>query len=591
MTVERWRRIKDLFDRAVDLPALELPGFLDGECQGDASLRSEIESLLTSHRESPHFLERPPKVQETGLEEGDDPAERLEGHPIGSYLVERKIGRGGQSCVYLALDTRLRRKVALKVLLSSSRSSLLRFEREAKAASRLDHPGICAIHELGEDQGFRYIAMSYIDGETLAEKLGKIKARLSPKGHGALPSEPKGAVNIEAKGQSLLLDPATCKEVLGFVPFLERIARVIQAAHEEGLIHRDIKPSNIMITPEGEPILLDFGVAKDETGELPAITRTNDRMGTTFYMSPEQLHPEILPPGSRPLDRRTDVYSLGVTLYECLTLRRPFEASTREGICQKILYTDPPAPRRINPSISRELQIVIQTALEKDRERRYATVLDLADDLKRMRERRPIEARPAGLLLRARRWIQRNPRLTFALSLAFFAFFSLAVVSTLFALKEKENGYLLQLNDCPKEGQFIDNGDGTVTDNCTGLMWQKDTADVNGDGQSNDQDYLPWSKALEYCEKLSFAGHEDWRLPNIRELQSIANYRHFYPAMDPVFRVVTNGARYWSSTSNVFFSDETPLQGAWIVSFDGGYVIIHTDKNDLLFVRAVRNTR
>ncbi|HUR26723.1 MAG TPA: SUMF1/EgtB/PvdO family nonheme iron enzyme, partial [Planctomycetota bacterium] len=173
------------------------------------------------------------------------------------------------------------------------------------------------------------------------------------------------------------------------------------------IVHRDIKPANIMVTPDGEPVILDFGLARDQGSSAEQLTLSGEVLGSPAYMSPEQVSSS-----SDDLDRRTDVYSLGVVLYECLTLRRPFEHATREGLYQKIRMETAVDPRKLNPDVDRDLSVVIEKAMEKDRERRYSSALAFAEDLRRVREFEPIHARPAGAILRARRWVQRKPALT-----------------------------------------------------------------------------------------------------------------------------------------------------------------------------------
>jgi formylglycine-generating enzyme required for sulfatase activity/predicted Ser/Thr protein kinase len=296
---------------------------------------------------------------------------------IGPYRILREIGRGGQGIVYLAEDTRLHRRVALKMLTglgSLAQDSVARFLREAAVASRLDHTGIATVYDTGSEQGVPYIAMRYVEGETLATRIA------------------------ESKGT-----------MLETVRIVEMAARALDAAHKKGVIHRDIKPGNIVVTPEGEPVILDFGLAHDAESDLVSITRTGDFFGTPAYMSPEQVSAEEVR-----VDARTDVWSLGVTLYECVTFRRPFEAPTREGLYRRILTSDPTEARTWNAGIPRDLEIVLQTALEKEPDRRYQTALDFAEELRRVRVNEPIVARPVGRLERLRRWAQRNPMLAAA---------------------------------------------------------------------------------------------------------------------------------------------------------------------------------
>jgi WD40 repeat protein/serine/threonine protein kinase len=350
---------------------------------------------------------------------------------VAHYELIEEIGRGAQGQVFLAQDTRLGRRVALKVLsaaFSASSGAVRRFEREAEIASRLDHPGICSVHEAGEWEGQHYIAMRHLEGETLAQRIRSgiergpestsetIAAdRPAAEGRGDEPrdeprdgarDEPRGAAPARRDGGASHRSthvPSSRTEIFQTVALIERAARTLHAAHEVGLIHRDIKPGNIMVTPENEPVILDFGLARDEE-DGHSLTVSGDLLGTPAYMSPEQLLAQRVS-----LDRRTDIYSLGVTLYECLTLRRPYDAPTRDGLYQRILAADLPDPTRLNRRIPRDLKVVVATALERDRERRYKTALDFAEDLRRVRSYEPILARPAGPVLRFRRFVQRNP--------------------------------------------------------------------------------------------------------------------------------------------------------------------------------------
>ncbi len=371
--IERWRRGER---PSVEEYAAAHPELADG-------IRSLFPGMLEMEglRGSGHA------TRLAGAEDAGDAAARPPGLPqsIGPYRVEREIGRGGMGVVYLAEDTRLHRRVALKVLppeVASSRDLRRRFEREASVASRLDHPGICTVYEAGEEQGTGFIAMRYVEGESLDRWVARRSERL----------------------RDTMGDVRTREGVLRVVAVIEEAARALHAAHEAGLIHRDIKPANVMVTEAGEPVLLDFGLARETEEAGPALTLSGALMGTPLYMSPEQIAAE-----RGRVDRRTDVYSLGVTLYECLTGRPPFEAPTREALYRRILETEAEDPRRLNRSLPDDLRVVVETAMEKDRERRYRTAEAFAEDLRRVREREPILARPAGPWLRLRRWSERNP--------------------------------------------------------------------------------------------------------------------------------------------------------------------------------------
>jgi WD40 repeat protein/predicted Ser/Thr protein kinase len=301
---------------------------------------------------------------------------------IGRYRVLRELGRGGQGAVLLAEDTRLGRRVALKILPSYlglvSEDRLRRFRREAELVAKLEHPGICPIYEADLDGGVPFIVMRYVEGETLASLLKERRDRNE---------QPRGAPAIHEVAR-----------------WAERLARALHAAHEAGVIHRDVKPSNIVITPEREPVILDFGLARPEVPVEDTVTLTGTAYGTLPYMSPEQIEGP-----AADLDRRADVYSLGVVLYEALTLARPFSGRTPHELQGKILAGSSTPPQQVNPTIPRDLRIVVETALERDRGRRYPTALELAEDLRRFREYEPIRARPLDLRLRFLRWMQRHP--------------------------------------------------------------------------------------------------------------------------------------------------------------------------------------
>jgi len=327
---------------------------------------------------------------------------------FGHFKLERELGRGAQGVVYLAEDTRLRRRVALKVLTGSAAQSAevrARFRREGEIASKLDHPGICGIHEVGEVRGVPFISMQFLRGSTLAGLIQQARSKDGSK-TGDKRVDPSN-VTTSLVGKDAMQD---------VLRLIERAARALHAAHEVGLVHRDIKPGNLMITPDGQPVLLDFGLARDIEDQSEALTETGQIMGTPAYMAAEQLR------GQRDqVDRRTDVYALGVILYESLTLRLPFDATSFELLFNQILQGTPPNPRRFNPRIPPDLRTVIEVAMERDRARRYASALDLAEDLRRVRTFEPIQARAAGPVLRARKWARREPAKAVAiLALAMF---------------------------------------------------------------------------------------------------------------------------------------------------------------------------
>ena len=385
MDAQRWRKLSELFDEALDLPEPERARFLDGRCAQDRELRAELESMLADATEA-SFLDPPEwldAARRLPAEAGEADRETLFEAPpparFGGYRILREIGRGGMGIVYEAVQEPLGRRVALKILPDSrlgNPTDLARFRRESETASRLEHPNICAVYDAGIAQGRPFLAMRYVEGQTLAAALSSAR---------------------EEEGRE---DSRVLHDTLALV---ETLARALHAAHEAGVVHRDVKPGNVMISKAGEPLLLDFGLALDiESGS--DLTRTGQVPGTPSYMAPEQIS------GRREeCDRQTDVYALGAVLYECLTLAPPFEAPTLQALCHSILTREPEDPRRKNPAVTRDLAAVVSAALEKDRGRRYRTALALAEDLCALREGRAISVRPIRALGRLARWARREP--------------------------------------------------------------------------------------------------------------------------------------------------------------------------------------
>lgn len=334
------------------------------------------------------------------------------GDRFGPYTITREIGHGGQGIVYDAEDRRLTRRVALKVLSgvgALSPEARERFLREARVASRLDHPGICTVFETGIEGPVPFIAMRYVEGETLDRRISALRrSRAASNG-----SSPDSASHPTAGGTS---GASRRAEVLASVRLIEKVARALHAAHEAGVIHRDVKPRNIMVSADGDPVLLDFGMARDLDPEQPSLTQGGDIFGTPAYMSPEQLSA-----GTERLDERTDVWSLGVTLYELVTGRRPFEAPTAVALQNAIRTQTPVDPQRLDSAVSSDLKVVIETAIAKERSQRYQSAEALADDLLALAERRPIAARPVSAVTKVQRWMRREPVLATTVALGVVA--------------------------------------------------------------------------------------------------------------------------------------------------------------------------
>ncbi|RKY20090.1 MAG: hypothetical protein DRQ55_08890, partial [Planctomycetota bacterium] len=311
-----------------------------------------------------------------------EPADEL--RRLGPYRLLEALGRGGQGVVYRAIDERIGRTVALKLLpgLAPEDGLPARVQREVEAIARLDHPGLGVVYEAGVHTGQVYLAMRYVPGLSLAQVLAE-----------------RSAAGPERESRSRR---DRLRDDVGLV---EKLARALHAAHEAGVVHRDVKPANVMIHESGEPVLLDFGLARSDDSALETLTASGELLGTTAYMAPERLR------GEGGSDRRVDVWALGVLLYELLTGRRPFEGPGLDELSRRIRHENPTDPRRLERGIPRDLAVVLGAALEKDPGKRYPTALALAEELARVRSGRPVHAQPPSPLGRLRRWAWRHPAL------------------------------------------------------------------------------------------------------------------------------------------------------------------------------------
>jgi serine/threonine protein kinase/Tfp pilus assembly protein PilF len=340
---------------------------------------------------------------------------------IGDFEVLREIGRGGMGVVYEARQLSLNRRVALKVLPGIGRSSneaVERFRREAASAARLTHPNIIQVYAFGESAGHHFIAMEFVDGPSLERVLsggGKCPERidtrdstwaLSTDGDRTLPlNKPLVAPPaVVAPPASKCGEHAAMKraDLDRYLRILIDTSRALHAAHEVGVLHRDIKPANILLDSDGRVKLADFGLARNEAAG-DTVTASGELLGTLAYMSPEQVAPKRVP-----ITRRADVYALGVTLYEVLTGRRPFEHATAQVVMHLIQTTDPTGPRKIDPTVPKDLEVICLKAIEKDPERRYATALELAEDLERYLRDEPILAKPSSTVTKLIRFVRRR---------------------------------------------------------------------------------------------------------------------------------------------------------------------------------------
>ena len=370
MTPARFQTIEEVFRAALDQELDQISAFLDKACEGDDALRRKVEALLSSRPRADGFIENSAVGLATKVIQNGQ-ADSLVGQTIGHYTISESIGTGGMGEVYLATDITAGRDAALKLLpmrFTGDAERLKRFQQEAHAVVGLNHPNILTVYEIGEDHSIHYIASELIEGETLRQRLAREPMQLSE------------AVDIAIQ-----------------------VASALAAAHHTGIVHRDIKPENIMLRPDGYVKVLDFGIAKlaesafadpssvavlrrveatadgAESMRL-AETKLGSMLGTVRYMSPEQAV-------GTPVDKRTDLWSLGVVLYEMATGHAPFTGDTPKEVMSSILESEPPPLTSYVRHASTELQQIISKTLRKNRAERYQSASELVEALKALRRK------------------------------------------------------------------------------------------------------------------------------------------------------------------------------------------------------------
>jgi serine/threonine protein kinase len=357
MKPERWQQVEELYHSTLEKDVGERPAFLARACAGDDELRREVESLLSYEDHAKDFIESPAlEVAAKIMAEEHDATGP--GQTINQYTIVSPLGAGGMGEVYLAEDTRLERKVALKflpALFTQDKAHLRRFEQEARAIAGLSHPNVCVIHEVIEtSEGRHCIVMEFVEGATLRERIHE---------------------------QSMKVEEA--------IDVAIQVVSALTAAHATGIVHRDIKPENIMLRRDGYVKVLDFGLAKltnlpaevDAEAATKMIVKTSPGLviGTVAYMSPEQAR-------GLAVDARTDIFSLGVVLYEMLAHRRPFDGETPTDLIISIAEREPTSLRSLAPEAPEQLERIVRKALAKDRQKRYQTAEEMLGELKRLKQ-------------------------------------------------------------------------------------------------------------------------------------------------------------------------------------------------------------
>jgi serine/threonine protein kinase/Tfp pilus assembly protein PilF len=383
VTAERWQQIEQLYHAARERGAEERASFLAEACAGDEGLRREVESLLAYEDQAENFIESPAMDLAAQMIADDQGAKVVAGQSIGHYKITVPLGAGGMGEVFLADDSRLGRKVALKFLSThfpQDKRHLRRFQQEARAIAALSHPNVCMIHEVFETgEGRHCIVMEYVDGVTLRERIAE------------KPLNAGEAIDVAIQ-----------------------VASALSAAHATGIVHRDIKPENIMLRRDGYVKILDFGLAKltetnadlpgseGETRALGLKTLPGMVMGTVAYMSPEQAR-------GLPVDVRTDVWSLGVVLYEMLAGQQPFKGATPTDVIISIAEREPTPLASSSPEVPIPLAGIVTKALAKDREQRYQTAEELLVDLKRLRHDLEVDVEDSKRAITATRSRVKTP--------------------------------------------------------------------------------------------------------------------------------------------------------------------------------------
>jgi len=400
---------------------------------------------------------------------------------LGDYRIVREIGRGGMGVVYEAEQISLRRRVALKVLPFAAildDRQLRRFENEALAAGSLKHPNIVSVYGVGCERAVHFYAMELVDGQNLASLISDLKAQVESKA--STSSAHQGLTDAAGLSQTTGPSPAS-SGTSAFYPAVAKLclqaADALEYAHQSGVVHRDIKPANLLVDGSGKLWITDFGLAQFHTETT--LTLTGDFFGTLRYMSPEQAA------GHRgKMDHRTDIYSLAATFYEAVTLRHAFQADDRQQLLRRIIECEPRPPRQINPAIPKDLETILLKALSKEPQDRYESAGELADDLRRFLEKKPIRARRSTSAERLWRWCRRSPLTATLITAVGLLLLILAIAGPLLAVRQARLARAYQLQEKranEKSQQLRGLVDTMLTETAQQLEWIPGTEPVRRD--------------------------------------------------------------------------------------------------------------